>query len=79
MAQPSQILDTVSVVSLAVLFLLGMRRLLRIEGLHALRVVVFTALLWVVVLFLFSLAFPPSPGCMPLSDEESGFSISACC
>jgi hypothetical protein len=81
MAQPSEILDTVSVISLLVLCLLGIRRLLRIEGLHALRVVVFTALLWVGVLLLFSLvfSFPSSPGCVSLSDEESGFSISACC
>jgi hypothetical protein len=42
-------------------------------------VAVLTALLWGVVFFLFSLAFPPWPGCVPLSDEEGGFSISACC
>ena len=56
MAQPSEILDTVSVISLLVLCVLGMRRLLRIEGLHALRVVVFTALLWGGAFYLFSLA-----------------------
>ena len=78
MAQPSQILDTVSVISLLVLCLLGIRRLLHVEGLHALRVVVFTALLWVGVLLLFSLvfSFPSSPSCVSSFDERVFYTIS---
>ena len=48
----------VSLASLAVLCVLGLRRLVMMQGLHALRVVLFTALLWAVALYLFVLACP---------------------
>lgn len=77
MPQPVETMTAVSVVSLAVLCVLGLRKLVRAERLHALRVVFFTVLLWVVVFFLFSLTFPGShcPGFLLPRDEGNVYTI----
>ncbi len=77
MPQTADPLNVVSLVSLAVLCVLGLRRLVRAEGLHALRAVFFTVLLWVVVFFLFTRAFPTlfRFPCLTLSDEENVYTI----
>lgn len=62
MSQPVEPMTAVSLVSLAVLCVLGLRKLVLMDGLLALRAVVLTLLLWVAVFALFLLAFPPSHG-----------------
>jgi hypothetical protein len=56
MTQPVEYMPAASLVSLAVLCVLGLRRLVLMPGLHALRVVLLTALLWAAVVYLFALA-----------------------
>jgi hypothetical protein len=56
MSQPVEPMTAVSVVSLAVLCVLGLRKLVLTDRLHALRVAVLTAVLWGGAFYLFSLA-----------------------
>ena len=56
MSQPIEPMTAVSVVSLAVLCVLGLRKLVLTDRLHALRVAVLTAVLWGGAFYLFSLA-----------------------
>jgi hypothetical protein len=49
-----------SLASLAVLCVLGLRKLVLMDGLLELRAVVLTALLWAALFALFVLAIPPS-------------------
>lgn len=56
----------VNLICLGLLGALGLRRLVRMEGHHEVRVAVLTALLWVPVVYLFIAAFLPSyPTCEP--------------
>ena len=50
-----------NLICVVVLGALGLRRLVRMERFHWLRVAILTGLLWVPVFYLFLLAFPPSP------------------
>ena len=66
MSQPVEPMTAVSLIALAVLFLLGLRKFVLMDGLLELRAVVLTMLLWAAVFALFLLAFPPSYGdCVP--------------
>lgn len=69
----------INLICLAVLGALGLRRLVRMDGHHELRVVILTGLLWVPVLCLFHLAFltPGTYGCFtPPPDVSDSFTIS---
>ena len=59
MPQPVEPITIVSVVSLAVLCVLGLRKLVLTDRLHAVRVVIFTALLWGGAFYLFTLVWVP--------------------
>jgi hypothetical protein len=68
----------VDFICVAVLGALGLRRLVRMERLHWLRVVILTGLLWVPTIYLCllccgSLLFEPS--CEPFQDESHAFTI----
>ena len=65
MSQPLQLAQVVSLVSLAVLCVLALRKLALMEGLHWLRVTLFTLLLWLPVLYaiLFFILLPMRGGC----------------
>ena len=67
----------INFISLAVLGALVLRRVVRMERLHWLRVVILTALLWVPAVYLFILCCPSlaEPSCMPTLDESDGFTI----
>lgn len=55
-----------NLISLAVLGALGLRRVVRMEGHHGLRVFILTGLLWALAVYLFVIAFLPSyPTCEP--------------
>ena len=70
MSQPVEPMTVVSFVSLAVLCVLGLRKLVLMDGLLELRAVVLTMILWVAVFALFLLAFPPTHGdCVIVFDE----------
>lgn len=55
-------MTVVSLVCLAALFMLGLKKFVMMEGLLELRAIVLTALLWVALFALFLLAFPPYHG-----------------
>ena len=58
-----------NLICLAVLGVLGLRRLVRMERFHWLRVVILTACLWALAIYLFLIAFsPPYPTCEPLGE-----------
>ena len=66
----------VNLISLGVLGALGLRKLMRMEGHHWLRVVILTGLLWVVLIFLCSvLLFPSPPSCVPTPGLPEAFTI----
>jgi hypothetical protein len=54
---------------------LGLRKLVRMERYHWPRVVILTGLLWVPPLYLFSYAFPASPGCWVPLEESDAYTI----
>ena len=58
MPLPAEPLTVVSFVSLAVLCVLGLRKLVLMDGLLELRAILLTALLWTVLLGLFFMACP---------------------
>jgi hypothetical protein len=61
----------INLICLGLLGALLLRRLVRMERFHWPRVVLLTVLLWVPALYLFSLPFPESPGCVvPLQEED---------
>lgn len=62
MSQPFEPMTAVSLVSLAVLCVLGLRKFVLMDGLLELRAVVLTALLWVALFSLFLLALPSYHG-----------------
>jgi uncharacterized BrkB/YihY/UPF0761 family membrane protein len=72
MSQPVELINAASLVSLAALCALLLRRLVRADRLHALRVAVITALLWVGACYLFSLACSDifQTGCDVISFES---------
>ena len=78
MPQPAELMHAASLVSLAVLCALGLRKLVIMESLHGLRVFVLTVLLCAAALYLFSLAWPRPYGydCEPLCHEAACFTIS---
>ena len=56
----------IDLICVAVLAALGLRRLVRMEKYHWPRVVILTALLWALAIYLFIIAFLPSdPTCAP--------------
>lgn len=61
MSQTFEPMTAISLVSLAVLCALALKKILFTDRFHALRVVLLTALLWAVVLYLFGLAWPDHP------------------
>ena len=56
MSQPAEPMTIVSLVSLGLLCVLALRKLVLMDGLLELRAVIFTALLWAVLLGLFVMA-----------------------
>ena len=77
MAQPVEPMTAVSVVSLAVLCVLGLRKLVVMDGLLEVRVVILTALLWAALFGLFFMACPTLEGnCVLASGEKDSFTIS---
>ena len=80
MSQPVEPMTAVSVVSLAVLCVLGLRKLIVMDGLLEVRAIILTALLWAALFGLFLMACPtPYRDCMPPSGEKDAFTISECC
>ena len=65
----------INLICLAVLGVLGLRRLVRVERFHRLRVVILTALLWVPMLYLFSLVLPAGHTCTPLDPDSDVYTI----
>ena len=67
----------VDLICVAVLCALGLRRLVRMERLHWLRVVILTGLLWVPTIYLFILCWLPLPvpSCMPHDEHSEAFII----
>jgi len=77
MSQPVDPMSAVSFVSLAVLCVLGLRKIVLMDGLLELRAVVLSALLWVAVFYLFTLALPASSyNCIILDDAGHTYTIS---
>lgn len=77
MPQPTEYMNAASLVSLAVLCVLGLRKLILMDGLHTLRVFVLSSFLWVAVFYLFLLALPTLPSdCVCLDDEGHTYTIS---
>ncbi|HEX7312718.1 MAG TPA: hypothetical protein VF297_02295 [Pyrinomonadaceae bacterium] len=62
----------VNLISLVVLGLLGLRKLVRMDGYHELRVVILTGLLWVPTIFLALLCVTPLVGssCVVFVEQE---------
>ncbi len=61
----------INLICLAVLGVLGLRKLIRMEGLHWLRVAILTGLLWVLAIYLILLAaFGPQPDLDCVSSDE---------
>ncbi len=65
--------DPVDLICLGLLAALLLRALVRMERFYWPRVLILTVLLWVPVLYLFSLAFPLSAGCMGTLEECDAF------
>jgi hypothetical protein len=70
----------INFISICVLGALLLRRLVRMEGHHELRVVILTVLLWVPAVFLLLLPYAPGPGydqhyCVPRDYERHVFCI----
>ena len=77
MSQPVEPTTAVSVVSLAVLCVLGLRKLIVMDGLLEVRAIILTALLWATLFGLLLMACPRSDwDCVPPFDEKDGFTIS---
>lgn len=78
MPQPVEPMTAVSVVSLAVLCVLGLRKLAPVlkDRLHAVRVVILTALFWGGAFYLFTLAFSNTfqSSCDFISFESDAYS-----
>lgn len=68
----------VNLICVAVLGALCLRKLVRMDKYHCLRVVILTVLLWVPALYLFSLCCPPEPefDYVPTNEEPRVFYIS---
>lgn len=62
----------INLICLAVLGALGLRKVIRMEGYHWPRVVLLTGLLWVPVLYLFLICYPPSPPSCVIQFGEPG-------
>ena len=79
MAQPVEPMTAVSVVSLLVLCVLGLRKLVVMDGLLEVRVIILTGLLWAALFGLLFMACPaPSGNCVLASGETDAFTISHC-
>jgi hypothetical protein len=77
MSQPVEPMTAASVVSLAVLCGLGLRKLVVMDGLLEVRVIILTALLWVTLFGLLFMACPtPDGDCVLASGEKGSFTIS---
>ena len=66
-----------NLISVGLLGALGLRRLVRMDSYHELRAAILTALLWVLVIYLFLLSWPPflATDCVPLAAEPGAFAI----
>jgi hypothetical protein len=65
----------VNLISLGVLGALGLRRLIRMDGHHELRVAILTGLLWALALYLFAAAYLPTyPDCEPTPGVRCAYS-----
>lgn len=75
MLQPDEIVNAAALAALGALCLLGLRRLVLMDGLHGLRVVVFTLLLWAVVFYLLAIVWPSFSDvyCGPAEGEAAAF------
>ena len=64
----------VNLISLVILGALGLRRLVRMDGHHELRVVILTGLLWVPTVYLVLLCAPPlaQPSCVVFAEQPEG-------
>ena len=77
MTQPSELMTVASFVSLAVLCVLGLRKLIIMDGLLELRAVILMVPLCLAVLYLFVLALPASDfDCVSFDGEPHAFTIS---
>ena len=77
MSQPVEFMTAVSVVSLAVLCVLGLRKLIVMDGLLEVRAIILTALLWAILFGLLFMACPTLDGdCVLPSGDKDSFTIS---
>ncbi len=64
-----------SLICVGLLCVLGLRRLVRMEGHHELRVAILTGLLWVPVIYLFIVTYLPScPRCASSPGDPDAYS-----